>query len=87
MDSDDAFREPGIPQVDLAAGLIATAVKVAGTTQAPLRVKPPMIATAPLEVGSPPNRSASLPAAGTTGAEIGAVSLCGRSRMTGSRSA
>ena len=67
--------------------MMATAVKFAGTTQAPLREKPPMMAMAALDVGSPPNRfTAALPAEVTVGAGGGTGPVCGRSRMIGSRS-
>ena len=42
------------------------ALKVLGTTQSPLREKPPRMATAPLELPTPPNLAGSAPTPGET---------------------
>jgi hypothetical protein len=68
--------------------MTTTAVKSAGTTQAPLREKPLMTAMAEPDAGFPPDRStASAGGLARTAAASGAIAWCGRSRMLGSSSA
>ena len=68
--------------------MTTTAVKFAGTTQAPLREKPLMTAMAEPDAGFAPDRStASAGGLTWTAAASGAIAGCGKSRMIGSRSA